>query len=66
MLSNSDVEEAHELYKGFNFHVLEVLRKINSNTAKRNAVNELAITNYDSDTGKLIDGHFKQIQLAYR
>ena len=61
MLSNSDVEEAHELYKGFNIHVLEVLRKINSNTAKRNAVNELAITNYDSDTGKLIDGHFKQI-----
>ena len=66
MLSNSDVEEAHELYKGFNIHVLEVLRKINSNTAKRNAVNELAITNYDSDTGKLIDGHFEQIQLGYR
>ena len=54
MLSNSDVPEIRNLYQDFDIHVIEVSRKVNSNTAKRNAVNELAIINYDKDSGEIL------------
>ena len=54
MLSNSDVPEIRNLYQDFDIHVIEVSRKVNSNTAKRNAVNELAIINYDKDSSEIL------------
>ncbi len=54
LLSNSDVPEAREIYSRFNIKVLEVCRRINSDTARRSAVNELAVTNYDVATGELL------------
>ena len=54
MLSNSDVPEIRNLYQDFDIHVIEVSRKVNSNTAKRNAVNELPIINYDKDSGEIL------------
>ena len=54
LLSNSDVPEAREIYSRFNIKVLEVCRRINSNSTKRSAVNELAVTNYDVATGELL------------
>lgn len=54
LLSNSDVPEAREIYQKFNIKVLEVCRRINSNTLRRSAVNELAVTNYDVTTGRLL------------
>ncbi|MGN0893438.1 MAG: DNA adenine methylase [Succinivibrio sp.] len=54
LLSNSDVPEARELYKGFHIETIEVSRRINSVSSRRNAVNELAIMNYSKDSGELI------------
>lgn len=53
MLSNSDVEEMRTLYGRFNISELDVLRRVNSNTRRRNAVKELVITNYDRESFEL-------------
>ena len=47
MLSNSDVAEIEELYKGFNLQHVTVNRTINSNTNKRTGFKEVIITNYE-------------------
>lgn len=52
--SNSDVPHIRELYKSFNINTVSVSRRINSNISKRNAVNELVITNYDKDSFELL------------
>lgn len=52
--SNSDVPHIRELYRDFNINTVAVSRRINSNTSKRNAVNELIITNYDKDSFELV------------
>ena len=54
LLSNSDVEEIRTLYAKYRLHVIKVPRRINSNINKRAAVNELAICNYDVNTGMII------------
>lgn len=46
MLSNSDVELVHELYKGANIHLVQANRFINSKSDKRGKVGEVIITNY--------------------
>ncbi|MBQ4245918.1 MAG: DNA adenine methylase [Succinivibrio sp.] len=51
MQSNSDTEDVRAIYKRFDIKVVEVSRRVNSNTQKRSAVNEVVITNYDPDTG---------------
>ena len=45
MLSNNNVPEVHELYKGFNIEAFDVHRAINSNASKRSGC-EVIITNY--------------------
>lgn len=52
--SNSDVPHIRGLYRDFNINTVAVSRRINSNTSKRNAVNELIITNYDKDSFELV------------
>ena len=52
--SNSDVPHIRELYKSFNINTVSVSRRINSIISKRNAVNELVITNYDKDSFELL------------
>lgn len=52
--SNSDVPHIRELYNSFNINTVSVSRRINSNISKRNAVNELVITNYDKDSFELL------------
>ncbi len=54
MQSNSSAPDVYELYKNFNIGEVNVSRRINSNKDKRNAVIELAITNYDKDSEELI------------
>lgn len=46
ILSNSDVPEIEELYKGFNLQHVTVNRTINSNANKRTGFKEVIITNY--------------------
>ena len=46
MLSNHNTPFINELYKGFNIHVIEAKRNINSNGTKRGKVEEVIITNY--------------------
>lgn len=46
MLSNSDVELVHELYKGASIHLVQAKRSINSKGDKRGKVGEVIITNY--------------------
>lgn len=46
MLSNSSAPFVIELYKDFNIERVSALRAINSNSAKRGAVDEMIITNY--------------------
>lgn len=43
VLSNSDAPELRELYTGFEFHVIEARRNVNSKGDKRGPVNELLI-----------------------
>ena len=52
--SNSDVPHIRELYRDFNINTVAVSRRINSNISKRNAVNELIITNYDKESLELL------------
>lgn len=46
MLSNHNTKLINELYKGYNIHVIEAKRNINSNGKKRGKVEEVIITNY--------------------
>ena len=53
MLSNSDPKNNNiddnffdDMYKDFNIERIRATRSINSNASKRNAINELVITNY--------------------
>lgn len=51
MLSNHNTKLINELYKGFNIHVIEAKRNINSNGKKRGKVEEVIITNYENKEG---------------
>ena len=46
MLSNHKTILIKELYKDYNFHIIEAKRSINSNGKKRGMVEEVIITNY--------------------
>ncbi|WOF15714.1 DNA adenine methylase [Methanoplanus sp. FWC-SCC4] len=46
MLSNSNNPEIHQLYSGYNIHVVEARRNINSNPDKRLGASEVIVTNY--------------------
>lgn len=46
MLSNHNTAFINELYQGFNIHVINARRNINSNGTGRGAVEEVIITNY--------------------
>ena len=46
MLSNHNTSLVRELYDGYNIHVIEAKRNINSNGKKRGKVEEVIITNY--------------------
>ena len=46
MLSNHNTILIKELYKDYNFHIIEAKRSINSNGKKRGKVEEVIITNY--------------------
>ena len=46
MLSNHNTTLINELYNGFNIHVIEAKRNINSNGKKRGKVEEVIITNF--------------------
>lgn len=47
MLSNHNTDSIRELYKGFNIHVVEAKRMINSKADGRRNVEEVIITNYE-------------------
>ena len=51
MLSNHNTMLINELYNGFNIHVIEAKRNINSNGSKRGKVEEVIITNYENKRG---------------
>ena len=51
MLSNHDTVLVNELYKGYNKHVIEAKRNINSNGQKRGKVREVIITNFENEKG---------------
>ena len=51
MLSNHNTSLVQELYEGYNFHVIEAKRNINSKGNKRGKVEELIITNYVNKEG---------------
>lgn len=46
MLSNHNTEYINELYKGYNIHIVNAKRMINSNSNGRGNVEEVIITNY--------------------
>ena len=47
MLSNHNTKLINDLYKGYNIHIIEAKRNINSDGKKRGKVEEVIITNYD-------------------
>ena len=49
MLSNHNTSLVNEMYKGYNFHIIEAKRNINSNGKKRGKVEEVIITNYKNN-----------------
>lgn len=51
MLSNHNTELINELYSGYNIHVIEAKRNINSNGKKRGNVEEVIITNFENKRG---------------
>ena len=51
MLSNHNTLLVNELYKGYNMHVIEAKRNINSKGNKRGKVEELIITNFVNKEG---------------
>ena len=48
MLSNHNTSLINDLYKGYNIHIIEAKRNINSNGKKRGKVEEVIITNYEN------------------
>lgn len=46
MLSNSDTDLVHNLYKDANIRIVKAKRSINSKGNKRGKVNEVIVTNY--------------------
>lgn len=46
MLSNSNSPFIKELYKDFNIHIIQAKRTINCKGDKRNAIDEIVVTNY--------------------
>ena len=51
MLSNHNTTLVNEMYKGYNFHIIEAKRNINSNGKKRGKVEEVIITNFENKRG---------------
>ena len=51
MLSNHNTMLINELYEGYNIHIIEAKRNINSKGNKRGKVEELIITNFVNDEG---------------
>ncbi len=51
MLSNHNTTLVNELYKGYNIHLIEAKRNINSNGKKRGKVQEVIITNFENNKG---------------
>ena len=51
MLSNHNTIMINELYQGYNIHVIEAKRNINSKGEKRGKVEEVIITNYINKEG---------------
>lgn len=49
MLSNHNTKYINELYSDYNIHVIEAKRNINSNGHKRGKVEEVIITNYETN-----------------
>lgn len=47
VLSNSDCPLIREIYDGFSQRIIRAPRAVNSNAAKRGAVNELAVSNFE-------------------
>lgn len=47
MLSNHNTKLINDLYEGYNIHIIEAKRNINSDGKKRGKVEEVIITNYD-------------------
>ncbi|WP_439182223.1 DNA adenine methylase [Carboxylicivirga taeanensis] len=47
LLSNSSTPIIHELYQDFDIHIAKATRAINSNAAKRGAIDEVLIRNYE-------------------
>lgn len=48
MLSNHNTSFIQSLYKGFNIHIVNATRMINSKSSERGPIEEVLITNYDS------------------
>lgn len=48
MLSNHNTSFIQSLYKGFNVHIVNATRVINSKSSERGPIEEVLITNYDS------------------
>lgn len=49
MLSNYNTELVMELYDGYNFHYIEAQRNIGAFAKNRVVVEEVIITNYDTE-----------------
>ena len=49
MLSNSDTPFIKKLYKNYNLHFVKARRMINCDATKRGAINELVVTNYQTE-----------------
>ena len=55
MLSNHNTTLVKELYKDYNIHLIEAKRNINSNGKKRGKVEEVIITNYETENDNKLD-----------
>ena len=51
MLSNHNTSLINDLYEGYNIHLIEAKRNINSNGKKRGLVQEVIITNFENKKG---------------
>jgi DNA adenine methylase len=49
MLSNSDTDFIRKLYQGFQIHTVQARRMINCDGAKRGAVNEVVVSNFNTE-----------------
>ena len=55
MLSNHNTTLVNELYEDFNIHVIKAKRNINSKGNKRGKVEEVIITNYETENDNKLD-----------